>query len=120
SRDIREFLPAADSDVDVQRIQLNDPSDPAGALGAQHGGAAAAERVQYEPVPATTVANQIGHEGDGFDGRVKLKLAATRGMQAVDAGVFQHVGAVAAIGAESEVIDVRRHAIFEHSDKFVL
>ena len=41
-------------------------------------------------------------------------------MQGVHPGIIQHIRAVSALRTQPEIIDVPRHAIFEHGDQLVL
>src|SRR4029077_2539888 len=79
-----------------------------------------AERVEDDPVAPTAVADQIGDEGDGLDGGVQLELAPPGRVQTVDARIVEDVAAMAAFGAEAEIVDVRRGAILEDADQLVL
>ena len=49
-----DLLPAADGDIDIQRVELDHASDAPGALGREDGRAAPGEPVEDEPIaPAT-------------------------------------------------------------------
>ena len=71
-------------------------------------------------VAPAAVADQIGDEGDGLYGGVQLELAPPGRVQAVDARTVEHVAAMAAFGAEAEIVDVRRGAVLEYADQLVL
>ena len=49
-----------------------------------------------------------------------LTLATPGRVQTVDARIVEHVAAVAAVGAEAEIVDVRRGAVLEDADQLVL
>src|SRR6266436_2955033 len=108
--------------VDCARllIRATKRRDAAGALGSQNRGAAAAERVEDDPVAPAAVADQIGDEGDGLYGGVQLELAPPGRVQAVDARTVEHVAAMAAFGAEAEIVDVQCGAVLEDADQLVL
>ena len=113
-----QSLPSVDADIDVLRIQFDRPGVPAGPLGGNQDRAAAGERVEDDPLAMAAVADRVGDQADRLDGRVQgqeLALAA-----AIDARVRPHVGAVAAVLAELEVVDVRRVALLEDIDQLVL
>src|SRR5258706_12932582 len=50
---------------------------------------------------------------------MQIELATPSRVQAVDARIIENVRAIPAVGAEPEVIDVRRGTVFEHADQFV-
>src|SRR5205085_191852 len=113
------FLPAPDCEIDIELVELDHPGDASGALGGQQRRAAAAERVEDDPVPPAAVADQIGDEGQRLDGGVQVELATPGRVQTVDTRIVEHVAAVAAVGAEAEIVDVRRAAVLEDADQLV-
>jgi hypothetical protein len=60
-RDIGQVLPAANSDVDIKRIQLDRTSHASSAVGCQEGSATAAEWVEDDTVAAAAVPDQVGN-----------------------------------------------------------
>jgi len=114
------LLPAADRKIDIERIELDHPRDAAGALGGEDCCAAAAERVEDDPVAPAAVADQIGDEGEALDGGIEVELASPDWVQTVDARIIEHVAAVTPFGAEAEIVDVRRGAVLEDADQLVL
>src|SRR5580693_7493137 len=94
------FLPAADRDIDIELVELDPPRDAPGAIGGQQRRAAAAERVEDDPVAPAAVADEIGDEGHRLDGGVEVELVTPGRVQTVDARIVEHVAAVAAVGAE--------------------
>jgi hypothetical protein len=60
SRKACDFLPTANRNVDIERVQFDCPRDSACPLGRQDGRATAAKWIEDDAVPAAAVANQIG------------------------------------------------------------
>ena len=114
------LLPAADRDVDIERVELDHPSDPARTLGCQNCRAAAAERIEDDAVAPATVTNQVGDECHRLDGGVQIEVATPSRMQTVDARIIEHVGAIPAVGAEPEIVDVGSVAALEDGDQLML
>jgi len=66
-----DLLPSADGEINVERVELDHPSDASGALGGEDCRTAAAERIEDDPVAPTAVSDQICDEGRRFDRRVQ-------------------------------------------------
>jgi hypothetical protein len=64
--DASDLFPPADGNVEVEGIEFDHSSDPAGALRREYRGAAATERVENDASAAAAVAHQVGDEGDGL------------------------------------------------------
>jgi hypothetical protein len=60
SRNACDFLPTANRDVDVERVQFDYPRGPTSLLGRQSGRAAATKWIEDDAVPPAAVADQIG------------------------------------------------------------
>src|SRR5262249_26915662 len=75
-----------------------------------------------ERATARAVEDRIGNEGDGFDRRMQTQKDAFLGLapEASDPGIGPDIGAVAAMAAERDIVVMRRLAILEHGDEFVL
>ena len=114
------LFPPTDRDVDIERVQLDYPSDTASALGRQDRRAAAAERIEDDAVAPAAVTDQIGDERYRLDSGVQVELPAPGWVQTVDARIIKHVGAISAFGAETKVVDVGSSAVFEDDDQLVL
>jgi len=114
------LFPPTDRDVDIERVQLDYPSDTASALGRQDRRAAAAERIEDDAVAPAAVTDQIGDERYRLDSGVQVELTAPGWVQTVDARIIKHVGAISAFGAETKVVDVGSSAVFEDDDQLVL
>src|SRR5262249_45189361 len=76
--------------------------------------------VQDDAVPSTAVPDQVGDEGDRLHGGMEFKIAASRGVQAVDAWIVQNICAVPTLTTKSKVINVGRGAVFEYGNQLML
>ena len=75
-------------------------------LGRNHCGAGASKSIEHNSLSMGTVPDGIRHQCDRFDRRMKGKVG-TLSAEAVHAGVAPDIGAVAAVLAEFDIIDVR-------------
>jgi hypothetical protein len=50
---------------------------------------------------------------------MELKVTSTGWMEAVHAGIIENVRAVATLGAEAEIVDMRRSAVLEDRNQLV-
>jgi len=113
-RDAGGLLPPADRDIDIERVQFDDPGDAAGTLCRQDGCAAAAKRVEDDAIASAAVADQVGDEGHRLNGGMEIELATPGRMETVDPRIIEHIGPIPALTAEPEIIDVQRATAFEH------
>ena len=60
-------LPAANRDVDVQRIDLDPTTNAARALRSDQRTTATQERIEHDVAPVGAVQNGVGHEPHRFD-----------------------------------------------------
>ena len=86
-RDAGDLFPSADCDIDVKRVEFDQPCDSAGALGGENSRAAAAEWIENDAVALAAVANEIGNQCDGLHRRMQREVASTGRMKAVDARI---------------------------------
>ena len=94
-------LPATDRDVDIERIEFDESSNPSSPLGREDRRAAAAEGIEDDAVPTAAISDQVGDEADRLGGGMELKITAAGRMQAVDSRIIKDIGAVAALPPES-------------------
>ena len=99
-------LPAADNRVDVDRIELQPVAAPAGAVGSDHGGAAAEKGVEHDLTAGRAVEHRIRDHCHRLYGRVQRQqitfLAATG--EGIDPGVVPDIAAIAAKPAELDIV----------------
>src|SRR5262249_36141014 len=100
-----ESLPAPNGDVDQSRIDLDQPGSAIGSLGRDETRTGAAERIEDDPLPIRTVPDRIGHQGDRLDRRIRGKLA-SRAHESILTRVIPDIASVAAVLAESDMVDV--------------
>src|SRR5438105_7958119 len=117
-----EALPSPNRGIDIERIELDAAADPADTLGRQQRRATAEKRVEDKLAAGRTIENRIGDQRDRFyrgmkRGKVPLFALSP---EIVQAWVMPHVGAVAAMLTQFDVIPVRRPAVLEHEDQLVL
>ena len=66
------------------------------------------------------VANGVGNQRHRLDRGMHRQLFRAPRLQAVEAGIIPDIGAIAAMAAELDIIDVRRRAVFEDRNQLVL
>src|SRR5436305_15031910 len=71
-----EGLPAADRDIDVERVDLESKAASTGALGCYDGGATAEETVEDHVAPSGAVQDRIGDHGHRLHSGVPLEQIA--------------------------------------------
>src|SRR5215468_10544868 len=103
---VGKTFPTADSDIDIERVELHHSCASAGAFGCKDGRSATAKWIKDDPVSATAIANEIGDQCHGLHGRMKLQIATTRRMQAVDAWAIDDVRAISPLGAKTKIVDM--------------
>ena len=113
-------LPAANGDVDIERIKLGAEAAAAGFLSGDERRARAHEGVEHGAAALGDVAQSIRHHGDRLDGRVGGEQLIALVAEGVEAAVGPEVGAVAAVAAEFHVIGGRFAARLEDADQLVL
>src|SRR4029078_6359327 len=104
-----QSLPAVNADVDILGIECPRPRVSGAPLGGDEDRAAAGKRIEDDALAMAAIAERIGDQAHRLDGRVHGEQRALGA--AIDARVRPHVGAVAAVLAELEVVDVRRVAL---------
>ena len=50
---------------------------------------------------------------------MEFEIPASCGIKTIDAGIVQNIGTIAALSAESKIVDVRSGPAFEDRDEFV-
>src|SRR5262249_48551927 len=117
-----QCLPAADSRVGEIRIELQRVAAPAGALGGDHGGAAAKKGVGHDLATGRAVEDRIGDHCHRLYRRVQRQqiafLAATS--EGIDPGVVPDIAAIAAKPAELDIVVMPVLAVLEDEDKLML
>lgn len=113
-------LPPHHRNVNVSRVDLDQPGYAAGSLGRDEARAAAPEWIENDPLPIRTVLDRIGHQGDRLDGWIRRELA-SRAPQNVLPGVVPDIGsALTAPRAGANMVDVRAGPDFEHKYELML
>src|ERR1700680_88354 len=94
----RMFLPAANGNVDIERIDFDAMADAAHALSRNQRAAGTEKAVQDNIAAGGAVEESIGHKRDRFDSGMKGKQIAFLVLpgESVYAGILPHVGPVAA------------------------
>lgn len=118
-RAAREPLPPPDRDIDVSRINLDQPGSAACSLGRDQARASAAKRIEKDPVPIGTIADCIGNEANRLDRGMQRKLV-FRAPWNVLARIVPNVRSVPTMLAEPDIVDVGRGPDFEDKNQFVL
>ena len=96
----RERLPAANGDVDIERIEF-DRARPAPALvRGNDGRSRPGEGIQYDLPAAGAVLDGVDHQRRRLDRRVHFQVCVAAGPPGVDAGVVPDIGPVASVLAE--------------------
>ena len=114
------MLVASDNNVDVERIDFHYICAAAGLLGRDQCGAAACIAIQYDAAAFRAVENRIGDQRGWFDRRMHRQVIHSAGAHCIDTGVVPNVGAVAAMTAKLDIINVSARAIFENENQFML
>src|SRR5438270_9062145 len=115
-------LPAQDRGIDIERIELQAMTDPAGALGGDQRRAAAEKGVEHNLTAAGTIPQCIGYQRHRLDRRMQRKKVAfgARPAERVGSGVAPHIAAVTTIKPELNMVLVRLAAVLEDEHELVL
>src|ERR1700687_139927 len=116
----RRWRPASDERSDRRRVGLvKDTGFAARSLCCDNGGAASAKAIENDTPTMRAIKDRIDehraglYRGMNVEGFVAI-------MAGIGAGIMPRVGAVAALFAEIEVVDVGRRAVLEDIYQFVL
>src|ERR1700720_1565742 len=113
-------LPTRDCRLDIEWINFNAVTVPAGALGGKKGRAAAAKGIENDVVALRRIQNGVGNHRDRLNRGMEIKSAfLTFTRKAVGAGVIPDVGAIASEAAELDVVAMLLLAVAEHEDEFM-
>jgi hypothetical protein len=115
-----QVLPAPDRRIDVERIELDAAADAACPFGGEQRSAAAQERVDDDVAAVRAIKQRVHHQLDRFDRRVQLQHVVTFPRQGAGTVVLPHVGAVAPVLAELDIVGVPRGTGLEDTDQFML
>src|SRR5208282_5640453 len=101
-----ESLPATDRYIDVERIQLHTITASSDPLRSDYGGAATKKRIENDIAARRDVHDCVGHQRGRLHGGVQGEQIAflPRLRERTRAGVVPHVGAVATIPPELDVV----------------
>src|SRR5689334_25344439 len=103
----REGFPSADDDVDVERIELDEPRSAAGLLGSDQRCARAAETIDHDVAAMADIAYGVGYKRHGLRRRVGLQFSVASLPEGVAAGILPPIGAIPATLAKAKIIAVR-------------
>src|SRR5258708_12911398 len=81
---------------------------------------AAPKAAEHGSLPFRAVENRIGNQCGWFDRRMHRQVIHPAGAHRIDTGVVPNVGAVAAMTAKLDIINVSARAIFENENQFML
>src|SRR5208282_2871704 len=113
---------APDDDVDIERIEFEPKTTPPGAFGGHQGRAAAKKRIEDDVAPIRAVEQGVGDHRHRFDGRMEggeFSFFASAA-EAGSAGVGPDIGAVPAMPAKLDIVDVRPGSVLEDQDQLML
>src|SRR5262249_47533461 len=115
-------LPAPDCGIDVSRVDFDAVAPPASALGGHQGRAAAEKTIERNVTARRAVQNGIGDESDWFRGRMESEQIAffSSSPEIIGCGICPHIGAIAAMSPEVDVVAMWTPARFKHRYMFVL
>ena len=116
----RQCLPAADGDVNIARLDLKRVTAAPDTLGGKECCARPRKRIEHDVSAPRAVLDAVGNERHWLHGRMRVKLIQPSGSERVDAGIMPHIGAIATVPAEFDVVDMRRIADAEDGDKLML
>src|SRR5271155_6217466 len=115
-------LPAADNRVDVGRIELQPVAAPAGALGGDHGGAAAEKGVEHNVAAGRAVEDRVRdhcHRGGGRMQRQQIAFLAAPG-EGIDPRIMPDISSVATKPAELDIVAMPVATVLIDKDELVL
>ena len=90
------------------------------AVGGDDGSTRSRKGVEHDPAAARAIENGVLDHGDWFDCRVHGQLGVPIVAEYVDPGIVPDVRAVAPVGAEVDIVDVRPGPGLEYRDELVL
>jgi len=97
------------------------PDWPAADLFSRYdSGTAARKGIKDDRTAPRAVAHCVRVHRDRLHGRMHLELVHPAGSETRHAGVTPHVGSRPAARAKAKIVQVRRAALLEHEDEFVL
>src|SRR5262245_60642979 len=102
------------------RIELEAVATATCTMGGHKGGARAGKGIENNALALGAILDGIGYELDRLDRRMARQLFIAGFSEAVDARIRPHIGAVAAMLAELNIIDMGRGARLIDEDQFVL
>src|SRR5437667_12367733 len=102
-----DTLPPPDSNVDVSWVELDCSRLPSSTLGSDQHGATASERIEDDAFAMAAVAQCIGDQADGLDRGVQSQQFMPFAGEGIHTRIGPHVGPVAPVLAELEIVDVR-------------
>src|SRR5438105_802905 len=99
------LLPATYSHVYVERVEIHPVANAPGPLGCEQRGARPHETIEHDVAAMRDIANGVCDECYGLAGRVGVELLHPLAAKAVNAGVPPHIGSIASVFTELDVID---------------
>ncbi len=116
----RQPLPPPDGLIAVRRVKLDQPRLSLRSFASNKGGAAAAKAVEHEIATTRAVADGVGYQRHRLDSGMHGKIRKPIGREGVCPGICPHVGAVAAVLSEFDVINVLATTVLPNEDQFML
>jgi hypothetical protein len=101
-----EDFPTTKNAVAIDGIEFAKPSPTSRLVRGDQRRAGASEEVKNDAAAARNVLNRVGDHLDRLDCWMQLELIEPTGFEGVDAAIFPHVGAIAAVLAKLETVDV--------------
>ncbi len=117
--DAGRVLKPTDGDVNVMWLDLDRTRSTTGSLSGQKRSARPGEGIKDDPAPIRAIEDRIGHERDGFYGRVHFERLIAIPAEGVDTRIVPDICPVSPVTSQRNIVDVSAVADFEDRDEFV-
>src|SRR5262245_44125495 len=109
-------LPSPDSDVDIERIDLEAESASAYALGGHDRSTGAHERVEDDVATPRAIPQCVGDERHGLHCRMYGKIVETPGTECAQARIAPNIRTTAAVLTEFKIVQMLGLTVLEHKN----
>src|SRR5262249_24015105 len=106
--------------IDVERIKFDPAKDTLGPFRSEQRGAAAQKATDDDVAAVRAIKQRVHHQLNRLDRRMQLQHVIALTRLSTGAVILPHIGAVAAVLAELDIVGVSPGAGLEDTDQFVL
>ena len=111
---------SANNGIGVVGVNFNPVPTPAGLFRRNERRAAAGKGIKYDSIAFGAIHYCVGNERHRLHRRVHCQFGISVGTESIHARVIPNVCAVAPETPQINVVDMRRSAVFEHENQFML